>query len=224
MIDTRLRRGKELLLAPLVRRMPPLSPMVFTAASFACGAATALFAFAGAGGAAVTSWVLSRLFDGLDGELARYRNRQSDLGAYLDLIGDMILYAAVVIAITAASESAPWAAATVLMASFYVNAAGWMFLSAVLVKREVNRKARREHSERYNTSLPMPSGLIEGGESVVFVLIALLLDAQLAALYIVFASLTAITALQRIAWAYRNLQKGPRSPATPATEAQREVS
>ncbi len=197
MIDIRLRRGKELVLAPLIRRMPPISPMVLTAASFAFGLATAVFALGGATAAAVASWVLSRLFDGLDGEVARYRDRQSDRGGYLDLIGDMTVYATIVIAITAASESAPWAAAAVLMATFYLNAAAWLLLSALL--------AKRERSAAHNTSVPIPSGLIEGGESVVFILIALLLDAQLASLYTVFAGLTAITALQRVVWTYRNL-------------------
>ena len=47
---------------------------------------------------ALTLWLLGRVIDGLDGAVARRQGRPSDLGGYLDIMLDFIVYALVPIA------------------------------------------------------------------------------------------------------------------------------
>jgi hypothetical protein len=54
------------------------------------------------------------------------------------------------------------AAGLALLGSFFVNAASWMYLSAVLERRGAGAAARGER-----TTVTMPPGLIAGAETVV---------------------------------------------------------
>lgn len=47
----------------------------------------------------ITFWLLNRALDCLDGALARHRNLQSELGGFLDLLGDFIVYALIPICV-----------------------------------------------------------------------------------------------------------------------------
>ena len=47
---------------------------------------------------ALLFWWLSRLFDGLDGLLARSTNKSSAFGAYLDITSDMTAYSSMILA------------------------------------------------------------------------------------------------------------------------------
>ncbi len=162
MLDHRLRPLKDSLLAPLaVRLAGRVSPNVVTALALAAGLAAAWAAWRGAAVLALCLWVANRLLDGLDGAIARVGDRASDLGGYLDLVSDFLVYAAVpfgiafglapgavpielsggtplgegtVDSVVAVGSSAQTALAA-LMAVFYVNTAAWLTLSAILEKR-----------------------------------------------------------------------------------------
>jgi len=202
MLDSRLRGYKAVFFAPLTRRAGNVPPLVLTALALAFAVVSALLAGAGLALGALACWILCRAFDGLDGEAARYRNRQTDLGGYLDMMGDVISYALLLTTITAAADRPPWAALAVLFACFYVNITSWAYLSAVLEKRQAERPAKAPGI----TTVTMPGGLVEGAESILFVALALLLPSGvLAPLFLAFSVLVVITIAQRVLWAFRTL-------------------
>jgi phosphatidylglycerophosphate synthase len=208
MVDKMLREPKELLLTPLVRGpILHIHPIAVTLLAAAVGLAAAVTAWQGAYLAALALWGLNRVLDGLDGTLARVAGRQSDLGAYLDIVLDHVVAAALAIGLAlAAGTPDALLAAAALLASFYVNGATWMYLAALLEKRRAGAAARSEL-----TSVTMPSGLIEGAETIVFYTLFLLLPGALVPLFWLMAALVFATAGQRIAWAARRLSslRGP---------------
>src|SRR5262245_47866831 len=137
MFDRSLRALKDRSLAPVARRLGPgISPMTITWAAFAAGVASALAAFTGATIPALGLWIANRLLDGLDVTHARVHGRETPFGAYLDIVLDFVVYAAIPIAIAARSGTPDMTfAGLLLIASFYVNAASWMYLAAILEQR-----------------------------------------------------------------------------------------
>jgi phosphatidylglycerophosphate synthase len=150
---------------------------------------------------ALVLWALNRVLDGLDGTLARLTGQQSDLGAYLDIVLDHLIYAAVPLGLAlAAGTPAAFLALSLLLSSFYINGASWMYLAALLEKRQAGAAAQGEL-----TTVTMPSGLIEGAETVVFYTLFLLLPGAIVPLFVIMAVLVFVTAGQRVAWAIRAL-------------------
>jgi phosphatidylglycerophosphate synthase len=174
MIDRALRRHKEVVLAPVVRLVPrSLHPTVLTLAALVAGLGAAVAVAAGASALALALWLANRILDGLDGAVARRAARQSDLGAYADMLLDVVVYAAVPLGIAVGQDSrAAWIAAAALLASFYVNAISWSYLSALLERRGAGAAARGDL-----TAVTMPPALVEGAETVVLVALALAVPA-----------------------------------------------
>jgi phosphatidylglycerophosphate synthase len=205
MLDERLRPVKERLMAPLARAIGDgVSPMQVTLLAFLVGMAAAVAAARGLMVVAVACWLANRLLDGLDGTLARTQRRQTDLGGYVDIVLDFVVYAAIPLGLAVGARG-PLArdvafATAAMLASFYVNAASWMYLAAILERRSAGAHARGEF-----TAVTMPDGLIGGSETVVLYTVFLLLPAHLVVLFTVAAVLVLITAGQRLAWATRAL-------------------
>ncbi len=93
------------------------------------------------------------------------------------------------------------AACAALLGSFFVNAASWMYLSAVLERRGAGARARGEL-----TTVTMPPGLIAGAETVVLYTLFLLVPSRLAELFALMAALVYATVVQRLVWAWRHLR------------------
>ncbi len=202
MLDEVLRVPKEAILAPLARGpLRRLHPTAVTIAAAVAGVAAGVAAWQGAFLPALGLWLLNRVLDGLDGTLARSTGRQSDLGAYLDIVLDHVVYIAVPLGLAlAAGTPAAALALALLLASFYLNGAGWMYLAALLEKRNAGAAARGEL-----TTVTMPGGLIEGAETMVLYTLFLLLPGALVPLFGLMAALVLLTVIQRVAWAVRHL-------------------
>lgn len=202
MIDRRLRVAKDIVVQPLARRLDGrVPPMVLTLLAGVAGVGGGVAAGFGLQWSALSVWLLGRVFDGLDGAVARRSGRQSDLGGYLDLMGDTIGYAAVPIGIAVArDDQAVWIACAVLLAAFYVNTMSWTLLAAIAEKRGAGAD---RHDER--TSVHMPPGLVEGAETIVFFAMMLAVPGRAAELFVIMAVLVVITIGQRVGWAVRHL-------------------
>jgi len=143
-------------------------------------------------------WCSNRIFDGIDGAVARLYQQQSDFGGYLDILCDFVIYAALPIALVLANPSyTNFLCLALLLASFYVNAASWIFLGALLEKRSLKSSQ--------TTSLIIPSGIIEGTETILFFSLFILFSQHLALLFGLMAALVALTVVQRLSWAYNKL-------------------
>lgn len=202
MIDKALRKPKESVLTPLVRGpLRQIHPTAVTVLAAIVGLAAAGAAWQGAYLAALGLWVLNRILDGLDGTLARITGQQSDLGAYLDIVLDHMVYIAVPLGLAlAAGTAGAYLALALLLASFYLNGASWMYLAALLEKRNAGAAARGEL-----TTVTMPGGLVEGAETVVLFTLFLLFPGALIPLFGLMAVLVVLTAAQRVVWTVRHL-------------------
>ncbi|CAN5138890.1 hypothetical protein BH09GEM1_BH09GEM1_19470 [soil metagenome] len=202
MFDLVLRPVKERVFAPVTRALGQhVSPMALTLAGFAAGVVAAVLVARGGYRAALVLWLINRVLDGLDGSLARAQGSQTDLGGYVDIVMDFVVYAAIPIAFVLASPGLPLAiAALVLIGSFYVNAASWMFLAAILERRD---RGARVHGEL--TSITMPEGVIGGTETIVLYTLFFLLPDHLVALFAAMSALVMLSVGLRLAWAARRL-------------------
>lgn len=199
MFDSSLRRFKDQVGELFARRMSRISPMVISMSALAVGLLATYAAFKGQYLVALAFWILNRILDGLDGLIARLHKRQSDLGGYVDILIDYLIYVSLPIGLVAGSPSNErYLALAFMLASFYVNTASWMYLSAILEKRAA-------HSPDTQTTVVMPAGLIGGFETIVVYGIFLLFPAYTTVLFSIFAALVFITTLQRFVWAKRNL-------------------
>jgi phosphatidylglycerophosphate synthase len=203
MFDAWVRIWKERWLSPLARKLGPwVSPFDLTIIGFMLGVISAAAASQQHWTLALVFWIGNRVFDGLDGTLARVRQTQTDFGGYLDIVLDFTVYALIPVAIALALDTrAVWLAVAVLLASYFVNAASWMYLSAVLERRGHGAESRGEL-----TTVTMPAGLIAGTETVVFFCLFLALPQYFVPLAWVMTAGVTIGILQRVMWSATNLR------------------
>jgi phosphatidylglycerophosphate synthase len=182
MFDINLRPVKDTLFDPICSLIPHfISPLHITGAAFVCGIACCVAAMQVNRSWAVGLWILNRGLDCLDGAVARQRQTQSDLGGFLDLLGDFIVYSAIPICCTLGNNTlAPaedldqvqrrWLAVATAEATFYVNCFVLFFLAGVAEKvasEETQRSTSKTQSARSKelTTLSMKPALVEGFES-----------------------------------------------------------
>lgn len=200
MFDPSLRRFKDRVGTPLAKRMGHVSPILISMFALVAGLVAAYSAYKNQYLWAFGLWCLNRALDGLDGLIARLHEGQTDFGGYVDILTDFVVYAALPIGLVAGSPSSErYLALVFMLASFYVNAASWMYLAAILEKRAA-------HDSGTQTTIVMPVGLVGGFETFLAYGIFLLFPAQVIILFSVFAVLVFITVIQRVAWAQRALQ------------------
>ncbi|MEZ4865273.1 MAG: CDP-alcohol phosphatidyltransferase family protein [Caldilineaceae bacterium] len=201
MQDAFLRRQKDRLLTPMAGSMfATIHPNVVSLVAMGIGLGSAVAILLQLYWVGLGLWLLNRIIDGFDGVIARVHQKQSDFGGYLDLFLDFIIYLAVPLAFVAAMPTVAnlWAGLA-LIASYVLNTISWTTLAALLEKRQ------RQTVNRL-TSMEMPTGLVEGAETIFLYTLFYLLPNQIALLFTIMAVLVLYTASQRIGWAYRNLQ------------------
>jgi phosphatidylglycerophosphate synthase len=213
MIDSFFRPLKDRFLSPLVAGLSRFAtPNGLSAAAFLAGIACAAALLLHRPVLAFGLWLVNRILDGLDGAFARAGGKTRDSGGYLDIMLDFIVYAALPLGmIYRASDLALARAGAVLLASFYVNAASWMYLAALIEKRKTGDGGAAEVGSPRATSVTMPVGLIEGTETVVFYSLMILLPAWRGPLFWACAGLTIAGAGMRFLLGLRMLsdRRGP---------------
>jgi phosphatidylglycerophosphate synthase len=200
--DEFLRALKDRLLAPLAQLLgPKVHPVLLSLLAGLAGLAAAALLARRHDGAALACWITSRVLDGLDGTLARRFGRATDLGAYLDILLDFVVYAAIPIGLVLGRPSiAAYLALSILLGMFYVNAASWMYLSALL---ERTRRGAAQTGEL--TAITMPAGLVAGTETILFYAAFMLWPARAVSLMLLMAALVGVGVAQRVVWASRRL-------------------
>lgn len=207
MFDEKMRQLKDNAFAPLAHLLQAVPPWFFTVAGLVAGLATAVTLWQQQYALGLLLWFLNRVFDGLDGAVARQCGTSSDFGGYLDIVVDFVIYAAIPVGL-AAGRVDPTAATGMaqplifslifLLCTYYVNAASWMYLAAVLEKR------RASHDGRL-TTIVMPAGIIGGTETIIFYTAFIFFPAHLVWLFGLMGGLIVITILQRLVWAARHI-------------------
>lgn len=212
MYDHLLREPKRVVLLPLARAVP-FSPNALTGLGLLLGLTAALCCCFGWFHLALGLWMANRVVDGLDGEVARLRGTQTDLGGYLDILADLLVYALIPLGMAIhVNQQSVWATLGMMLSAFYLNVGSWMYLSSILEKHGVGAAHNQEL-----TTVSMPRGLVEGAETGLFYCLFLLYPNHLALLFGLFSFLTFAGAALRVRWAARTLP-GLQSTKPPTSE------
>ncbi|MCL4187797.1 MAG: CDP-alcohol phosphatidyltransferase family protein [Rhodobacteraceae bacterium] len=176
-----------------------------TLAGLALGLASAALIAAGATVAALVPLVLSRLADGLDGAVAR-ATRPSDWGGYIDIAADFLFYGAVPFAFVLLDPAANGAAGAFLLLTFYVNGATFLGFAVLAARAGLTEGARARKS------LYFTAGILEGTETIAFLILICLLPGAFAPLAWGFGAVCLLTAGARTVLAFRLFRGGSHRP------------
>ena len=142
-------------------------------------------------------WLLNRLLDGLDGEVARLRGGGSPFGAFVDIAADFFVYGGLLVALAVQHPDARLALVALFFA-YYLNGTIFLALSGILEKLKSERLTER--------GLHFRRSLAEGFETIVAGALFLLLPGHVSVIAWVFAALVYFSAAQRLRDARRMLR------------------
>ncbi|MGV8936934.1 MAG: CDP-alcohol phosphatidyltransferase family protein [Allorhizobium sp.] len=161
MIDSYLLPLQKRLLQPVAKLLAERRFQAdhITLAGFAIGlAAVPLLAF-GLYQGALAAILLNRLFDGLDGAVARMAG-PTDRGAFVDIAFDFFFYAAIPLGFAIADPAANALAAAVLIAAFVGTGSSFLAFAVVAEKRGLTAADYPQKGIYYL------GGLAEGAETI----------------------------------------------------------
>lgn len=201
MFDARLRK---LIDPPIDRLCRPLTRLgvsanLATMLGFAIGLAAMAAIARQAYGLGLGLLLLNRLLDGLDGALARHAGI-SDLGGFLDIVADFIVYAGVPFAFALADPTANALPAAFLIFSFVGTGSSFLAYAIMAAKRGITTELRGKKSLYYL------GGLTEGTETIVAFVVACLWPAAFPLIAWMFGALCWLTTATRVAVAWQTLR------------------
>ena len=199
-----LDRAARQLVEPALARMAAaaerrgLTPNQVTIGGFVLGVAAIAAIAAGWYLAGLALLLANRVADGVDGTLAR-RVGLTDLGGYLDIVLDFIVYAGAGFAFALADNENAVAAAFLIF-SFMGTGSSFLAFAIFAAKRKLEGEAATAKGFYYL------GGITEGTETILFFVIVLLSpDAFPAAAYI-YGALCWLTTIGRVGAAAQRLQ------------------
>lgn len=201
MLDRHLRR---LIDPPLERLAVALAPRIgadaVTIGGFALGCLAILAVMLGHYTLGLALLLLNRLADGLDGAVARH-NGVTDLGGYLDIVLDFIVYSGIVFAMAVADPGANALAAAFLIFSFMGTGSSFLAFAIMAAKHGLESPAQGTKSLYYL------GGLAEGTETILFLVAILLWPTGFPVLAWLFGAVCWLTTAGRILIAGRQFKK-----------------
>jgi phosphatidylglycerophosphate synthase len=147
---------------------------------------------------AAVLWLVSRIPDGMDGQLARMHGGGTELGGFLDIVADFVGYGAFVVGIGIGAPDAR-VACLVLLLAYYANGTAFLAYSSVA------ERLRRTSDDEERT-LNFVGGLTEGTETIAAHALIALLPGLLPWSVWAFAAAVWFTVGQRVVFARRELR------------------
>ena len=144
-------------------------------------------------------WLLNRLLDGVDGEVARLRGETSELGTFADIAADFLMYGGFLVALAVQHPDARLAL-VVLLFAYYLNGSVFLALSGIL------ERLRRERLT--DRGLHFRRSLAEGFETIVAGVLFLVFPGHVSLIASVFAAMVFVSSAQRIWDGWRLLRQG----------------
>ena len=178
---------------------PRLSADAVTIGGFAMGCLAMLAVMLGQFWLGLVLLLVNRVADGLDGAIAR-RNGITDLGGYLDIVLDFIVYSGVVFAFAVADPAANALAAAFLVFSFMGTGASFPAFAIMAAKHGQDSPAQGTKSIYYL------GGLAEGTETILFLVAVLLWPAAFPLIAWLFGAVCWLTTAGRIMIAVRQFK------------------
>lgn len=135
--------------------------------------------------------LLSRLCDGLDGAVAR-ATQKTDFGGYLDIAADFFFYGMIPMAFVFNDPAINGAAGAFLLTSFFVNGTSFLGFAILAEKKDMETDAQGVKSLYYS------AGLLEGTETILFLVAICIWPAFFPIMAWIFGTLCFFTALMRV--------------------------
>lgn len=135
--------------------------------------------------------LISRVFDGLDGAVAK-QTQSTDFGGFLDIVLDFAFYGMIPLAFAFHDPAQNALAAAVLIFTFYANGASFLAFSTLAAKQGL------ETSVRGSKSIFFTTGLTEATETIVLFVLFCLFPSYFTVFAYIFAALCLYTTLSRI--------------------------
>ena len=150
---------------------------------------------------ALIAIALNRIFDGLDGALARHANQSSSAGGYLDITLDFLFYAAVPLGFILANPEQNAIAGALLLAAFIGTGSSFLAFAIAAEKFALDKPQFKYKSFYYL------NGLTEGTETIALFVAFCIWPQQFVLLASIFAAACAVTIFTRIYSGYQTLKR-----------------
>lgn len=201
MLDEELRQGAKPFYRPVATALARrgVTGNALTGIGLGVGALCLLAVAFGLNALGLVLWLVNRLLDGLDGEVARLRGEDSELGAFVDVVADFVLYGGFLVALAVQHPDARLAL-VVLFFAYYLNGTVFLVLSGILER--VKRERLTERGLHFRRSLT------EGFETIVAGVLFLVFPGRVSLVAWAFAALVFVSAIQRLLDARRTLGEG----------------
>jgi phosphatidylglycerophosphate synthase len=169
-----------------------------TVAGFACGLAAMAAIALQSYGLGLLLLLANRVADGVDGALAK-RTGPTDLGGYLDIVLDFIIYAGAVFAFALAQPEHAVAAAFLIF-SFMGTGSSFLAFAIFAAKRKLDGE------QTGNKSFYYLGGITEGTETILLFVTVLLFPEWFPAAAYLYGTLCWLTTIGRIGAAVQRLR------------------
>ncbi|WP_336817704.1 CDP-alcohol phosphatidyltransferase family protein [Cedecea sp. MMO-103] len=179
---------------------PAITPDRLTLAGFAIGVLTLPFLALQWYVPALVAIIFNRLFDGLDGALARRRGL-TDAGGFLDITLDFLFYALVPFGFILADPAQNALAGAWLLFSFIGTGSSFLAFAVLAQKHDIANPGYAHKSFYYL------GGLTEGTETLLLFVLGCLFPDAFAWLAWIFGSLCWLTTLNRAWGGYKTLKR-----------------
>ena len=201
MFDARIRPLIDPPLDAVGRRLAGMgvSANAVTLVGFVTGMIGALLIAVGEPTIGLVIIIISRLADGLDGAVAR-ATEKTDIGGFLDIVLDFIFYGAVPLAFAIHDPTSNALPAAVLLLSFFANGTTFLAYAIMAEKRDIETSAQGVKSLYYM------SGLAEGAETILAIVLFCMFPAYFAEIAYTYAALCYASAVGRILLAWQTLR------------------
>ena len=150
--------------------------------------------------AALVFFLLNRLFDGLDGAVAR-QTRSTDRGAFLDISFDFLIYGLFPLAFAVARPGTNAVAANFLLASFMGTGSSFLAFAVIAAKRGIVA------SEFPRKGFYYLGGLTEGTETIFAFGLMCVWPDWFRVIATIFSVLALVTTVTRWAWGWRTFSE-----------------
>tara|TARA_B100000963_G_scaffold68238_1_gene56476 strand:- start:783 stop:1397 length:615 start_codon:yes stop_codon:yes gene_type:complete len=145
--------------------------------------------------AALILLILNRFCDGLDGTMARL-TAPTPLGGYLDIVSDFTIYSGFVLAFGLSNSD--YTNLSMILLFLYIGTAT-TFLAKAAIQNQLEKISETNNAlEELPKSFHYTSGLVEGTETIIFMVMCLLLPNFFILISIVFGILCLLTFMSRV--------------------------
>ena len=200
MLDSGMRKWMDAPLNSAAKLFPSkISANSITIVGFLIGVLIFISIMKGQFALALLFLALNRLADGLDGAVAR-RHGATDLGGYLDITADFLLWALLPLGFMLHSPDTAFAAA-ILLSSFAMSMTVFLAFAVMAEKRGTSSTAQGKKSFFYL------AGLAEGTETIAFFAFVMVYPMYFTPAALIFAAIVYISVLGRLMVSVQQLKE-----------------